>query len=136
MINEFIQMAVSNLDLSEDTARSATGGILQLIQEQVGGEDASQLMQQLPGSQELVDSVSGGSSGSGLGGLVSKVGSMFGGDLGSAAGLLGMLGNSGLSADKLGPFASLFVGFLKNKADGGLVQQILDKLPELKEILN
>ncbi|MDJ0806645.1 MAG: DUF2780 domain-containing protein [Gammaproteobacteria bacterium] len=135
MINDFIQMAVSNLDLSEDTARSATGGLLQMIQDKVGGDEASQLMEQLPGSQELMSIASDGNSGGGLGGLVSQVGSMLGGNLGSAAGLLGMLGDAGLSADKLGPFASLFVGFLKDRIDSGVVDQIMEKLPELQELL-
>lgn len=135
-MNEFIQMATSNLGLSEDSARSATSGLLQLIQEQVGGDAAKQLMQQLPGSQGLLEKASGETLSTGLGGVVSKIGSMFGGNLGVSAGVIGILGKAGLSADKIGPFASLFVEFLRNKAGAGPVDRVLDRLPELKEIVS
>ncbi len=134
-MNEFIQLAVSKLGLSEDSASSATGGLLQLIKSQVGGTDADQLLQNFPGSQELLAKASGGASGGGLGGLVSSVSSMFGGKLGAVAGLAGTLGSAGLSADKFGPFASLFVDFIKNKAGADLVDRVMEQLPELKKIL-
>ncbi len=135
-MNEFIQMAVSNLGLSEDSATSATGGLLQLIKKQVGGEDADQLLQNFPGSGELLDKATGAASGGGLGGLLSSVGSMFGGKLGAVAGLAGTLGSSGLSTDKFGPFLDLFVGFVKDKASPELVERILTQLPELKKLLS
>ena len=134
-MNDFIQMAVGNLGLSEDSARSATGGLLQLIQSQVGGDDARHLLNQLPGSQELLNTASAGSSGGGLGGLVSKIGGMFGGKAGAAAGIVGILDKTGLGVGKIGPFASLFVNFLRDKAGTDLVDRVLNKLPELKKLM-
>ena len=131
---EFIQMATRDLSMPEASARSATRGLLRLIQEQVGRDTAEQLMQRLPGSQDLLGDASGATNGGGFGGLASKIGSMFGGSLGIVEGAIGILSKAGLSPDKIGPFASLFVEFLRSKAGAGAVDRVLDRLPELKEI--
>lgn len=133
-MNEFIQMAASNLGLSEDSARSATDGLLQWIQKQVDGQDADQLMQQLHGSQKLLEKASKGTSIRGLRRLASKINAIFGGNIDATAGLIGVLSKAGLSVEKFGPFASIFVDFLKKNADIDLVGRVLDRLPDLKKI--
>ena len=48
-------MVVGKLGASEDSARAATGGLLQLIQKSAEPKDTQQLMAGLPGAQELLD---------------------------------------------------------------------------------
>ena len=134
-MDEFIQLAAVNLGLSKDTARTATGGLLQSIQNQVGGESARQLMSQLPGSVDLIDSLAREKSGSETGGLASKIGTLFGGKISAATGLIGILDETGLGVDKIGPFASLFIYYLKDHVSAKLVDRILNRMPELQKML-
>ena len=134
-MDEFIQLAVNNLGLSESTARTATGGLLQSIQNQVGGEDARQLMLQLPGSEALIKNLASQSESRECGGLVSKIGILFGGKVSAATGLVGILDETGLGVDEIGPFTSLFVYYLKGKVSYKLVDRILGRLPELQRML-
>lgn len=135
VMDEFIQLAVDNLGLSEDTARTATGGLLQSIQNQVGGEAARQLLLQLPGSEDLIESLAMEPTDGESGGLISKMGTLFGGKVGAATGLVGILDETGLEVDKIVPFASLFVYYLKSQVSTELVERILRRLPELQKML-
>ncbi len=77
---------------------------------------------------------SGGGEGAvGFGGLLSKITSAFGGGGGSALGLAGMLGQTGLSTEKIAPFISQLLGFLKTNAGEGLVSKLLSSIPDLKK---
>jgi hypothetical protein len=140
-MNEFIQMVTSSLGTSEGTARSATGSLLGFIRDQVGNAEFSQLAQKLPGATDLLQSgatqATGESGGLGdmLGGLAGKVASSVSGDLGSAAGLAGMLKGSGLELDQTGSFVTMFVDFARDKIGPELVDGLLKKLPELKKLL-
>jgi hypothetical protein len=135
VMDEFIQLAINNLGLSESTARTAAGGLLKSIQNQVGGEDARQLMLQLPGSEALVKNLATQSESKESGGLVSKIGFFFGGNVDAATGLVGILDETGLGVDKIGPFTSLFVYYLKGKVNYKLVDRILRRMPELQRML-
>jgi tape measure domain-containing protein len=134
-VNEFIQMVTSKLGTSESTARSATGGMLQMLQGQLDGGDFSQLMEKLPGASDLLGESESSGGGSGmLGSLMNQATSALGGNLGGAVGLLGKLKDTGLDTDQLASFASMFLGFVKDKAGAGLVDRILGKIPELKSL--
>ena len=140
-MNDFIQMAMKQMGTTESTTRSLTGSLLGFIKDKASGPDVSQLMEKLPGAAGLVEEAAGeqaagGQGGGLLGGLAGKVGAQLGGSLGSSAGLLGLLGKSGLGTDKIGSFVSMFVGFIKDKAGADLVGRILGQVPELKKMGN
>jgi hypothetical protein len=142
-MQDFINMAVSQLGINEGQARSATGGVLGMLQGQMGGGDFQKLVGMLPGAQELLKGATGagaaaesgggiggalggllgGGSGSGLAGMVSG---LLGGDKGGGVNqLLGLLGNSGLSGDKAGGFLKLFLDYVGGKGGGDLLKGVL-----------
>ncbi|PLX83842.1 MAG: hypothetical protein C0617_09950 [Desulfuromonas sp.] len=135
-IQDFIQMASQNLGINQETASAATGGILGFMKEKVGGADFDELLGRLPGAENLLHGSEEGAEEHHegmMGGLMKKVTEML--HIGGGAGLAGMLGGSGLDAAKLGPFVSMFVGFLKENANGGLAGRLLDKVPELSKFM-
>ena len=139
-IDQFTQSAVGDLGVSEGAAKSAVGSILGEVQGKADANDFSQLMANIPGAEGLIGQAAGaasggGDAGGGLMGGLSSVGTMLGGGSGSALGLLGALGSSGLSTDQLGPFVSKFIGFAKESAGQALIGKILGKVPELAKLV-
>ena len=143
-MQDFINMAVSQLGINEGQAKSATGGVLGMLQGQMGGGDFQKLVGMLPGAQELLKGATGGGgtaaeSGGGIGGalggllgggsgsgLAGMVSGLLGGDKGGGVNqLLGLLGNSGLSGDKAGGFLKLFLDYVGGKGGGGLLKGVL-----------
>ena len=142
-MQEFIQMAVKQLGISEGQASAATGGVLQLIQKHAAPADAQQLINGLPGAADLlqqapqvVGSGTGGGGGGGmLGGLMGKAATMVGGQGGAALGALAMFQQSGLDMSKAGGLASLFFNFAKTKVGPDVIGRVLGKLPELAKLV-
>ena len=137
-MQEFIERVVSQLGTTETTARSATGGLLQMIQKQADPNDAKQLLNALPGASDLMDSAKGtaaGSSGGLLGGVMKQASSMMGGKLGDSLGVAQMLSSAGLGTSTLGPFVSMFLDFAKQKVGDDVVERTLGKLPELRQLV-
>jgi hypothetical protein len=140
-IQDFIQSAVGSLGVSEGTAQSGVGAILQALQGNADAGDFQQLLSAMPGSEALLSKAgssagAGESGGGGLGGALGAVGSMLGGGSGSALGVLSMLQGSGLSADKLGPFVSKFIDFAKSSAGQALIGRVLSKVPEIAKFVS
>jgi hypothetical protein len=137
-IQDFVQMAVQNLGITEQTAQGAAGGILQTIKGKVSGGDFQQLLGGLEGAEGLLGQAPQAEGQKGGGGILGKVigaaASAFGGKGGSALNLAGLLAGAGLSADKLGPFVSLFMNFAKQHLDSGLVSRLLGQLPDLQNL--
>ena len=130
---EFIQLAGKTLGIKEDTARSATGGLLRVIKDQVDTPLFESLTSALPGSAALVGAAPAKEA-KGLGGMMGGLGGMasgLGGKLGGAVGLAGALGASGLDAGKAGPFVKMFVDFVKQKASSDVVSALMKKVPQL-----
>lgn len=142
-MQDFIQMAVSKLDISETQAGSATGAVLQLIQKHADGSDVQQLLGKVPGAQDVLAKAPvaggtgggglGGALGGGLGGLMSQASSMLGGG-GGALGVLASLQQSGLEPGKIAQFVPMLLTFLKEKAGPDLLGKILGKVPELAKL--
>ena len=79
----------------------------------------------------------GGKSGGGLGSLASMASGALWKDTGAGqvASILGMLCNSGISADKAGGFVKLFTDYLSGKGGGDVVKQLLGNVPQLQQLL-
>lgn len=158
MIDEFIKMATSQLGVSEQQAKGATGGLLGMVQKATGGSgEFDQLMKLLPGAQNLIGgggaapatgggggllgtamgALGGGKAAGGglLGAAAGALGGKLPGGLGQAAGLLSMLSQNGISADKAGRFVNLFASFVQGKGGGQILQGLLGKMPELKGLI-
>jgi len=131
-MQEFIQMATSQLGIGEDTATTATGAVLKMVKAKLGDGDFGQLSAAVPGLAEMA---TGGSGGGGLGGLMGKAAGMLGGQAGGAAGLLGLVTSSGLSLDQAGSFVPLLFNFIKGKAGTDLFNTLVQKIPEIKGML-
>jgi hypothetical protein len=133
--NDFIQESTRSLGLSEGTARSATGGILQMVRKQAGEGDFAQLQEKIPGADRLLQDAPTGKSEGGqggiLGGIMGAAGSALGGKGGSLMGLGAIATQSGLG-DKVGPFVSKFIDFIRSNAGEGMASTLTDKIPELK----
>lgn len=158
-MQDFINMAVKQLGVSEGQAKSATGGLLNLVQQNASGADFSKLLGNLPGAQDLMkQATGGGGGGGGGGGLGGALGGLLGGSKGGGGGLgnlasmaagalgkdsgsgqvaniLGMLSSSGISADKAGGFVKMFADYLSGNGGGDVVKQLLGNVPQLQQLL-
>jgi len=136
-MDEFIKMVTSQLGIGEDASRSATGGILKMLKDQLDDSTFGSVMDKLPGASALLaDAESGEAAGSGGGGglmgsLTSMAGSLLGGGGGGAAGVAKALGDSGIGLDKAGGFLSTLVTFLKEKLGDDMFGTIAAQLPAL-----
>lgn len=135
-MDEFIQMVTKQLGVSDATGKSATGGILKMIQDQLGSDLFAKVQEQLPGVQGLIGAAekSGAAETGGgglMGSLTSMAGSLLGGKAKGYADILSALTKSGLSAEKIPQYLSLLVGFLKEKLGSDLFAKVVAKLPEL-----
>lgn len=134
--NDFIGQSAQSLGLSEGTARSATGGILQMVRKQAGEGDFSQLQEKIPGADRVMQEAPAGggeeSKGGMLGGVMGAASSAFGGKGGSAMGLAAIASQAGLGGDKLAPFVSQFLNFIRSNAGEGMVSKLTEKIPDLK----
>ena len=133
-MQEFIQAAASRLDISEESAKSATEKLLSFLKNQGEGDEIKQLIAKLPGAEELLNSSSPGSVSSGggmMGGLASSLGNTLGGGGGALATLLG----SGLDASQSVSFIKMLVDYAKQKVGPELVDQVAENVPALKSLL-
>jgi hypothetical protein len=134
-MDEFIQMAVQHLGISEDTARKATGGLLSFLQKHADSGSVQELFAKVPGAKELVQHApQQGGEGKGGGGMLGGALGAASEKIGGAAGLMGVLKQSGLDADKIGPFVNKFVQFVRDKAGPGVADKLLSSVPQLKKL--
>lgn len=136
-MDEFIQLVTKQLGVSSETSKSATGGILKMLQDQLGGELFAKVQAQLPGVQGLIgaaDKTGTGAADAGgglMGSLTSMAGSLLGGKAKGLAEITAALTKSGLSIEKIPQFMTLLIDFLKDKLGNDLFATLAAKLPEL-----
>ncbi len=139
-MQDFIRMAAQQLGTSEDSARSTTAGLMDLIKENASAGDFQELLGKVPGAEGLIGQAAGAAAGTGggggmLGGLAGKASSMLGGNLGAGLGALAVLKNAGLDSGNAGSLVSLFAGYLKDKAGAALVTKVLGNVPGLLQLV-
>ena len=146
---DFINQASSQLGISTDQATKATGGLLGMVQSQLGAGEFQKTLGGVPGVGDLISKATGGGGGGiggmlggggggGLGGLLGKASSMLGGHGGAAESALGIgsiMANSGLSMDKLGGLGQMLMTYLQGHIGQEGVQGLIGKLPELKKLI-
>lgn len=130
-MQDFINQVVGKLGTDEDTAKAATGGLLDIIQKHADPDDAGDMLAKLPGAVEMLKQAPAEDSGGGglMGSIGGALGALGGGD--SPLGALSALTKSGLSLDKIGDFASLFIQFIKPKLGADLLGRLVKKVPGL-----
>lgn len=156
-MQQFIQLVTSTLGTSEQTARSATGGLLNLLKTQGPAGDVTALLSKLPGASDLLSSfqpaaaapappaAGAGALGSltgaassllGMGASVMGAGSKTLGSAGGGLGALtGALGQSGLDISKAPQFVALFGQWASQQAGPDVVQRVLGSVPALGSML-
>ena len=82
-MHEFIQMAIKQLGIDEQQAKSATSGVLGLLQKHAPADAFSGVMNSVPGASDLLKGLGGNpgasSGGGALGGLFGAASSALGG---------------------------------------------------------
>lgn len=132
-IFQFVQSASSQLGVSEDAAKQATGGILEALQADSDESDVQQLLSAVPGASQLLSQAQSG----GGGGLLGAASSLLGGSggMGSTLSALASIQQSGLSMDKVSSLVPLLLNFLQSQAGKDLVGKLLETSPELKKLM-
>jgi hypothetical protein len=145
-MHEFITLAVRTLGATEQTVRSATAGILDLLTRVAPAAEVQQLLSKLPGASDLLNAfrptpppppppppASGVASA--LADLVTNVAAAIQGTVGSGVAIVRLLGELGLDPQKAGQFARLFVDFARTQAGPELVDRIIDAIPGARSFL-
>ena len=117
---ELIKLLTHQLGVNQEQAQGGAGLIFKLAKDKLGADDYSQIAQQVPGIESLVDSAPGsGMLGSALNGLASNLG---GGDMdmGNLAGLAGGFSKLGLDSGMIGRFIPAILSFVQAKGGDAL----------------
>ena len=140
-MDDFIAIITSQLGISREQGQNATGGILKVLQEKLDTSAFSDLLNQLPGAENLLSQAEakpqGLSSGGGglMGSLTSMAGSLLGGGGDSmAARVAKTLGESGIGLDKVGGFLTSLISYLKEKLGDDGFNALAAKLPDLLKL--
>ena len=118
-IQSFVQQAAQSLSIDESVSRSATGGLLEMVQQRAGDDLFSQVADKIPG----------------VGALASEAHSLLGGNAGAALSAMALLKQTGLDSDQGTKLAMMLFEFIKNNVGPELTDQLLDKAPELRKYL-
>lgn len=139
-MDEFISMVTQKLGIGEKEGKSATAGILGMIQGQLDESTFKSVLEKLPGAESLLkeDTAAQQDSGTG-GGLLGSISSMAGGLLGGGkksgmAGMAAALAGSGLGLDKIGDFVTMLMGYLKEKLGDEAFQSVVSAIPGMESL--
>lgn len=128
-MDELIATIAQRFGIDPGMARTIVGKLLELARDRLGGGAGSELLARIPGADGAVDSAQGASGGGGLMGMASKLGSVFGGSGGAAAGLTATAKESGLDMGQLGELAGMLVDYAGDKAGPDTAAQLRGALP-------
>lgn len=117
----------AGLDLA--TAREALGAVLAFLQKEAPAEEVAKLMASLPGADTLA-LLEGGQGG----GLMGKIGGMFGGGGGLMA-LAGQLGGLGLSMDQMHTLGHELFAYGRDKVGEDSMGAIIGAVPGLSQFV-
>ena len=137
-MQEFIAMATAVLGITEDAARKAAGGILDLFSRVAPASEFQQLLTLLPGAADLLRAVQpppppapppASPLAESLGSLVSNATMAVQGTVGVGMAFLNLASQVGFDPEKGRQFVVLFVDFARATAGAELVDRIVDAVP-------
>jgi hypothetical protein len=147
-MQEFIRMAASVLGTTEQVARAATSGVLDLVSRVAPAAEVQALLSRLPGAAELLNAVRTpppppppppGSTAAVLGAvsdIVANAATAVQGALGTGVAVLGLLAQFGLEPSKGVEFVRLFVNFARQQAGPELVDRVIGAVPGLTTFID
>lgn len=149
-MDELIGRITAAVGIDEQTAQTAIGVILSFLNREGPDDAMAQLLEAIPGAQDLVaglaDGAGGdaggiggalggllGGSGSGLGGLAGAVGGLMGGQTGGLMAAANDLMGAGLDMGQIQGVTQEVVGFAREKAGDEVVQQVMAHIPGMDQ---
>lgn len=148
-MEELIGRITDAVGIDEETAQTAIGVILGFLNKEGPSDAVSQLLEAIPGAQEMLAGLS--DAGSGAGGLSGALGGLMGGSGGGLGGLAGTLGGlmggqtgglmaaaselmgAGLDMGQIQGVTQEVVGFAREKAGDDVVSQIVEQIPGMDQ---
>ena len=122
-MDELISRITESVGIDADKAQSAVGMILGFLQSEGPQDKIAEMIAAMPGAQELIDQASGG--GGALSGL------MGGGVMGLGSKLMGL----GLGMGEITGISKETIGFAKEKAGDGPVDEVIAAIPGLSQFV-
>ena len=127
-MEDFIQTATTQLEVSEQASRRAAQFILQFVKSQLGESDFEQLIEKLPGAGELL-SQSDGTDG--------QLENPFVGDsLTDALTLANQMNTAGIESEHLAPFGKLFLEHAQTRVGEVWIEKIFERAPNLRALMD
>jgi hypothetical protein len=119
-MDELISRITDAVGIDADTAQKAVGMILGFLQKEGPADQIKQMMEAMPGVQDLIDNAP------------EAGGGMFGGGvMGLGSALMGL----GLGMGEISGVAKQTVGFAKEKAGDGPVDEVIAAIPGLGQFV-
>lgn len=137
-MDELINQITTKLGIDRSVAESAIAKVMAFVRQHADGEVFEKVAGAIPGAAEASESAatSEPESGGMLGSLAGMASGLVGGSTGDALELGSSLKSSGLDIGQIGDFASTVIDFLKDKVGGDTVDQLLDRVPPLKQLID
>lgn len=132
---DLVQQLISQLGVNEGQAKGGAGMLFKLAQEKLGSGEFQQLVNAIPGITGLMKSAPEPGAQGGLMGAIGSAASTFGGlggknmeSLSNLSQLAGGFSQLGLSADMVGKFLPIVLGFVQEHGGEharGLLEKVL-----------
>lgn len=138
-MNEFVQKAVSTLNIDADTAQSAAGALLKAARENLSSEDYAKVAENVEDVDGLIEK-SPQESGADEGiagaakGLLGRATEALGGEGGGSLGLGALLAASGLKPDQMPQFVDTFIEYVREKVGSDVAGNMLSKMSGLLDL--
>ena len=149
-MDELIGRITAAVGIDEQAAQTAIGVILSFLNREGPDDAMAQLLEAIPGAQDLMaglaDGAGGdaggvggalggliGGSGGGLGGLAGAVGGLMGGQTGGLMAAANDLMSAGLDMSQIQGVTQEVVGFAREKAGDEVVQQVMAHIPGMDQ---
>lgn len=140
-MDELIEQLTSKLGIDSSVANAGVSKTMAMLKDQAGDDLFGKISGMIPGAAEAADADPGVASAGAAdgGGMLGKLAGMASAALGGQAGggleMASALASTGIDAEKLGPFITMVVEFLKDKLGDDVLDEILSKFPMLKTLL-
>jgi hypothetical protein len=148
-MEELIGRITDAVGIDEETAQTAIGVILGFLNKEGPSDAVGQLLESLPGAQEMLAGLSDsgaeagglsgalgglmGGSGGGLGGIAGALGGLMGGQTGGLMAAASELMSAGLDMGQIQGVTQEVVGFAREKAGDDVVSQIVAQIPGMDQ---